>query len=75
MQDPPLSSDRLVYCLYLVCLVQLLLDLMLRSPFERNYFLGFYFWLDVSVFSVTCSCECLFCDMETLPSTSQRVAL
>jgi hypothetical protein len=59
--DPPLSSDRPVYCLYLVCLLQLLLDLMLRSPFERNYFLGFYFWLDVSVFSVTCSYECLFC--------------
>ena len=50
--DPPLSSDRPVYCLYLVCLLQLLLDLMLRSPFERHYFLSFYFWLDVSVFSV-----------------------
>ena len=51
--DPPLSTDRPVYYLYLVCLVQLLLDLMLRSPFEHHYFLGFYFWLDVSVFSVT----------------------
>jgi hypothetical protein len=50
--DPPLSSDRAVYCLYVVALFQLLLDLMLRSPFERHYFLSFYFWLDVSVFSV-----------------------
>jgi hypothetical protein len=51
--DPPLSADRQVYCLYVICLLQLLLDLMLRSPFETRYFLGFYFWLDVSVFSVT----------------------
>ena len=39
------------------------------NPFKRNYFLVFCFWLDVIVFSVTCSCECLFSDMETLPST------
>ena len=50
--DPPLSADRQVYYLYVVCLLQLLLDLVLRSPFETRYFLGFYFWLDVSVFSM-----------------------
>jgi hypothetical protein len=37
--------------------------LMLRSPFEHHYFLGFYFWLDVSVFSVKHG------------NTSQKVAL
>jgi len=61
--DPPLSTDKGVYYLYLVALVQLLLDLMLRSPFEHHYFLGFYFWLDVSVFSVKHG------------NTSQKVAL
>jgi hypothetical protein len=47
LQDPPVSLDRPMYSLYVVCAVQFLLDLLMRSMFEPGYRLSFYFWLDV----------------------------
>jgi hypothetical protein len=47
LQDPPVSLDRAVYSLYLVCAAQFLLDLLLRAFWESAYAFGFYFWLDL----------------------------
>jgi len=47
LQDPPMSWDRAIYMLYVVCAAQFVLDLVLRTVWERGYALCFYFWLDL----------------------------
>ena len=47
--DPPVSADRPVYSLFVICALQIVIHFLL-IPYDRDYFLGFYFWLDVSVF-------------------------
>ena len=47
LQNPPVSLDQSVYCLYVVCGALFMLDLLLRVKWEVRYRLGFYFWLDV----------------------------
>ena len=46
--DPPVSADRAVYSLFVICALQIVIHFLL-IPYDRDYFLGFYFWLDVSV--------------------------
>jgi hypothetical protein len=47
LQNPPVSLDQSVYCLYVVCAALFMLDLLLRVKWEVRYRLGFYFWLDL----------------------------
>jgi hypothetical protein len=47
--DPPVSADRPVYGLFVICALQIVIHFVL-IPYDRVYFLGFYFWLDVSAF-------------------------
>jgi hypothetical protein len=46
--DPPVSADRPVYSLFVICALQIVIH-MLLVPYDRDYFLVFHFWLDVSV--------------------------
>ncbi len=50
--DPPVSADRPVYSLFVICALQIVIHFLL-IPYDRGYFLGFYFWLDVSVFCLS----------------------
>ena len=47
LQNPPVSLDQSVYCLYVVCGALFMLDLLMRVKWEVGYRLGFYFWLDL----------------------------
>jgi hypothetical protein len=47
LQGPPVSLDRNIYSIFVVCAVLFLVDLMLRIKYEAGYWLSFWFWLDV----------------------------
>jgi hypothetical protein len=47
LQGPPVSLDRNIYSIFVVCVVLFLVDLMLRGKYEAGYWLSFWFWLDV----------------------------
>jgi len=47
LQNPPVSLDKSVYCLYVVCAAVFTLDLLMRVKWEVGYRLSFYFWLDL----------------------------
>ena len=47
LQGPPVSLDRNIYSIFVVCAVLFLVDLMLRVKYEGGYWLSFWFWLDV----------------------------
>ncbi len=41
------SSDRFFDQLMMICLAIFSLEVIVASIFQEDYFLGFYFWLDV----------------------------
>jgi hypothetical protein len=47
LADPPLWYDPPMYSVYVVCSLNFVADLLMRSSFESNYPWGFFFWLDV----------------------------
>lgn len=41
-----IESDEIFYVLILICFTIFMVEILLSSYAQKNYFLGFYFWLD-----------------------------